>query len=94
MHPYEVLRRPVITEKNTILMSQNKYTFEIARGANKHQVKGAVEKTFNVEVVKVTGSRLPGKMTRLGKGRGLTPWWKKAVVTLKEGDKIEIFEGV
>jgi large subunit ribosomal protein L23 len=77
-----------------MLTERNKYIFEVSRGANKHQIKGAVEKAFNVEVIKVNVITVPGKMKRVGARRGLTPWWKKAVVTLKEGDKIEIFEGV
>ena len=94
MHVYEVLRRPVITEKSTELLSENKYSFEVARGANKHQIKEAVEQAFNVKVTAVNAMTVHGKMRRSGRLRGMTPSWKKAVVTLKQGDKIEIFEGV
>ncbi len=94
MHIFEVLRRPVITEKNTMLQEQNKYTFEIARDANKAMVKEAVEKAFNVHVLTVNVISVPGKMRRVGRHRGMTSPWKKAVVTLREGDKIEFFEGV
>ncbi len=94
MHSYEVLRRPLITEKNTMLVEQNKYAFEVARNANKPQIKEAVEKAFKVKVSSVNVMRVPGKMRRAGRGRGLTSPWKKAVVTLEPGNKIELFEGV
>jgi len=94
MHSYEVLRRPVITEKNTMLIEQNKYTFEVSRDANKPQIKEAVEKAFKVKVSSVNVIHVPGKMRRAGRRRGMTPSWKKAVVTLEPGNKIELFEGV
>jgi large subunit ribosomal protein L23 len=94
MHSYEVLRRPVITEKNTMLIEQNKYTFEVARDANKPQIKEAVEKAFKVKVSSVNVIHVPGKMRRAGRQRGMTSSWKKAVVTLEPGNKIELFEGV
>ncbi|MGB3129887.1 MAG: 50S ribosomal protein L23 [Dehalococcoidia bacterium] len=94
MHSYEVLRRPVITEKNTMLIEQNKYTFEVSRDANKPQIKEAVEKAFKVKVASVNVMHVPGKMRRAGRRRGMTSSWKKAVVTLEPGNKIELFEGV
>ncbi|MCJ7523445.1 MAG: 50S ribosomal protein L23 [Dehalococcoidia bacterium] len=94
MHSYEVLRRPVITEKNTMLIEQNKYTFEVSRDANKPQIKEAVEKAFKVKVASVNVMHVPGKMRRAGRQRGMTSSWKKAVVTLEPGNKIELFEGV
>lgn len=94
MHIYEVLRRPVITEKNTMLVEQNKYTFEVARDANKPQIKEAVEEAFKVKVHSVNVIHVPGKMRRAGRQRGMTPSWKKAIVTLEKGHKIELFEGV
>jgi len=96
MHLYEVLRRPLITEKDTTLQPQGKYVFEVIREANKHQIKQAVEKAFNVKVTTVNVMTVPGKKRRIGKrGREvLTPSWKKAIVTLQTGDKIELFEGV
>ena len=94
MHPYEVLRRPVVTEKETRQIASNKYTFEVALEATKIQVKEAVELAFNVKVVSINTSRLLGKKRRLGKHSGVTPTWKKAVVTIQEGQKIEFFEGV
>ncbi len=94
MHLYEVLRRPLITEKITTLQAQNKYAFEVAEEANKPQVKQAVEKAFKVKVTAVNTITVPGKLRRIGRQQVLTRSWKKAVVTLKPGDKIEIFEGV
>ena len=94
MHLYEVLRRPLITEKNTMLQAQGKYAFEVAAEANKHQIKEAVEKAFKVKVMAVNVMTVPGKTKRVGRRMVLTPSRKKAIVTLKPGDKIELFEGV
>ena len=94
MHLYEVLRRPVVTEKNTTLQEANKHLFEVAPDANKLQIKQAVQKAFNVEVVSVNVLNVRGKMRRVGRLRGMTPGWKKAIVTLKQGQKIQLFEGV
>jgi len=94
MHVYEVLRRPVITEKNTMLLAQGKYTFDVRQEANKSQIKAAVEKAFKVNVVSVNVINVPGKMRRAGRRRVMSPPWKKAVVTLEQGQKIELFEGV
>ena len=94
MHLYEVLRRPLITEKNTDLQAQGKYAFEIAQEANKRQVKQAVEKAFKVKVTAVNVLTVPGKRRRVGRRQVLTPSWKKAIVTLQPGDKIGFFEGV
>ena len=93
MEILEVLRRPIITEKNTALVAQNKYTFEVMKKANKAQVKRAVEGAFNVHVEAVNVISVPGKMKKIGRSRGMTRTWKKAVVTLKQGEKIELFEG-
>jgi len=94
MHPYEVLRRPMITEKTTILQEQNKYAFEVALGATKPQIKQAVEKSFNVKVTAVNVMTVPGKERRVGRRLILTPARRKAIVTVKAGDKIGFFEGV
>lgn len=94
MHLYEVLRRPLITEKNTVLQAENKYAFEVAGEANKLQVKQAVEKAFKVNVTAVNVMTVPGKTRRIGRRQVLTQSWKKAIVTLKPGDKIAFFEGV
>ena len=94
MHLYEVLRRPLITEKDTVLQVQDKYAFEVAGEANKHQIKQAVETAFNVKVTAVNVMRVPGKEKRVGRRVVLTPSWKKAIVTLQPGAKIELFKGV
>ncbi|OGO23884.1 MAG: 50S ribosomal protein L23 [Chloroflexi bacterium RBG_16_50_9] len=94
MHLSEVLRRPLITEKNTSLQAQNKYAFEIASSANKPLVKQAVEKAFKVRVTGVNVIIVPGKTRRVGRRQVQTNSWKKAIVTLQAGDKIEFFEGV
>lgn len=93
MHPYEVIRRPVITEKNTGLQVLGKYAFEVMERANKRQVKEAVEKAFGVTVTAVNMVSMRGKLRRVGRNQVMTPDWKKAVVTLKEGDSIQFFEG-
>jgi len=77
-----------------MLQAQGKYAFEIAREANKQQVKQAVEKAFKVKVLAVNVMTVPGKTRRVGRRQVLIQSWKKAIVTLKPGDKIELFEGV
>jgi large subunit ribosomal protein L23 len=94
MHLYEVLRRPLVTEKSTVLQGLNKYAFEIADGANKLQIKQAVEKAFKVTVTGVNVITMRGKEKRMGRRKVMSLPWKKAIVTLKPGDKIEFFEGV
>ena len=94
MHLYEVLRRPLITEKNSMLQAQGKYAFEVNGKATKPQVKQAVEKAFKVKVTAVNMATMPGKTRRVGRQQVLTQSWKKAIVSLKPGDKIEFFEGV
>jgi len=93
VHLSEVLRRPLITEKNSALQAQGKYVFEVAGEANKHQIKQAVEKTFKVKVTAVNVMTVPGKERRVGGRQVQTQSWKKAIATLKPGDKIELFEG-
>ena len=94
MNLYEVLRRPLITEKTTLLKEQNRYVFEVARGATKQQIKESVEAAFKVKVVRVNVITVPGKMRRFGRRQIMTPSWKKAIVTLEPGNAIEFFEGV
>jgi large subunit ribosomal protein L23 len=77
-----------------MLQVQNKYAFEVAEEANKNQIKQAVEKSFKVNVTTVNVMTVPGKRRRVGRRMVLTPSHKKAIVTLKQGDKIELFEGV
>ena len=94
MHLYEVLRRPLITEKATSLKEENKYAFEVANKATKTQIKEAVEKAFKVKVSKVNVVTVPGKTRRFGRRRVTGSPWKKAVVTLAPGHKITFYEGV
>jgi len=94
MNLYEVLRRPLVTEKSTRLSDGSKYVFEVDKRASKDQVRLAVEKAFKVGVVKVNIVRVPGEIKRMGRRAVAHPSWKKAIVTLKEGDKIQFFEGV
>jgi len=91
---FDVLRRPLVTEKNTVLQSQDKYCFEVAKEANKAMVKTAVEKAFKVTVTGVNIITVRGSEHRVGRKSVAGSSWKKAVVTLKAGDKIQIFEGV
>lgn len=96
MHAYEILRRPILTEKSNLQADYlSQYTFEVDRRANKHQVKKAVEEVFNVQVMAVNIVNIPAKMGRYGRRRVVRiPAWKKAIVTLAPGQRIEIFEGV
>jgi large subunit ribosomal protein L23 len=95
MHIYDVLVRPVVTEKSTIGAEVGQYTFEVDMRANKMQVKDAVETAFNVTVYDVNVMVMPAKVTRRGKREIMRQnKWKKAVVTLKPGDRIQLFEGV
>ncbi len=95
LHPMEIIRRPLITEKGAMLASHNKYLFEVHRDANKDQVREAVQKAFDVRVSKVNIMLMKGKPRRVRSGRiGHDPDWKKAVVTLVEGDKLDLFEGI
>jgi large subunit ribosomal protein L23 len=93
---HDVIVRPLImTEKGeTMKEEQNKVLFEVALKANKPQIKAAIEKLFKVGVVEVNTLVVRGKSSRLGRRMGKRPNWKKAVVTLREGDTIEFFEGV
>ena len=94
MHVYEVLKRPVVTEKTTLQAEEGRYTFEVDLRANKHQVKEAVEKVFGVDVVSVNVVNMPGKRRRYGRHVSKPQRWKKATVKLAEGQSIEFFEGV
>jgi large subunit ribosomal protein L23 len=95
MHIYEVIKRPIDTEKTRYQTEDGKYTFEVDLRANKHLVKEAVEKIFDVEVLSVNIISMPAKRGRYGR-RIVTrkPVWKKAIVTLAPGERIDIFEGV
>lgn len=91
--PQDVVIRPLVTEKSTRLMEENKYSFVVQKEANKIDIKKAVEQLFDVKVKAVNTMRIKGKPRRVGIHRGYRPNWKKAIVTLQEGSKgIEIFE--
>ena len=93
LHPSEVLIKPVISEKSYEGIAQNKYTFKVHKDAHKTQVRQAVEQLFDVSVVSVNIVKVQPKPKRRGAYLGIRPGWKKAVVQLKAGDSIEIFEG-
>lgn len=95
IHPFAVLRRPIITEKSTELSEQRKYVFEVDPRANKLQIKEAVEIAFSVKVLKVNVINVRGKLRRVGRAQpGRQADWKKAIVSLHEGYTIRLFEGV
>ena len=94
MNIHEVLIRPMITEKSTIMAEIGKYSFRVAPQANKTLIKEAVQKTFGVTVVDVNITMLRGKMKRYGPRFKKQPDVKKAVVTLRSGDKIQLIEGL
>jgi large subunit ribosomal protein L23 len=94
MHVFQVLKRPVITEKSTLLQEQNKYVFEILPKANKSQVREAVERAFKVSVLNVNIIPIHKERKRRGSGRWhFDKTSKKAVVTVAPGDTIQLFEG-
>jgi len=106
--PEEIIKRPLLTEKGTLLKEtggqgegevdpetlKSQLLFEVARDANKVEIKYAVEKLFNVKVLGVRTQLVRGKLRRIGRFSGMRPAWKKAIVTLKAGQTIEFFEGV
>lgn len=96
MHIYEVIKRPIVTEKSNILADlYGQYSFEVDRRANKHQVKEAVEHIFDVEVEKVRIINVKPKRGRYGRRAVVRESaWKKAIVTLAPGQRLEAFEGV
>lgn len=93
MDMHDLLLKPIITEKTTMLMSDGKYTFKVSLHANKIEIRKAVESVFNVKVKSVATIRVLGKVKRMGKFEGKRSDYKKAVVTLQEGETIEFFEG-
>ncbi|MBN2540935.1 MAG: 50S ribosomal protein L23 [Bacilli bacterium] len=92
MDKYEIIKRPIVSEKTTKLAEDRKYTFEVNKNANKIQIKQAVEEIFKVKVEKVNVINSKPKTKRVGQYTGLTASVTKAVVTLKEGNKIDIYE--
>lgn len=93
MDPRSVIIRPVVSEKSYALMAARKYTFRVDDRAHKFEIKEAIEKAFDVEVLKVRTSKVRSKPKRRGLNQGRSRSWKKAVVELAPGDSIELFEG-
>lgn len=89
--PHNIIVRPIISEKSYDMIALNRYTFEVAKSANKVEIGQAVESIFGVTVLKVNTMNVSGKPRRVRVQKGITRSWKKAVVTLKEGDTIEAF---
>ncbi len=90
--PRDIIIRPVISEKSYEMIEQNRYTFEVAKTASKPQIATAIAEIFGVTVSKVNTINVTGKPRRVRAAKGKTRDWKKAVVTLKEGDSIEFFQ--
>ncbi|MDQ4041842.1 MAG: 50S ribosomal protein L23 [Actinomycetota bacterium] len=93
LHPNEVLLAPVVSEKSYSLITDGKYTFKVHQDAHKTQIRQAVEQLFDVKVERVNILKVQSKPKRRGLFRGRRPGWKKAVVQLREGQTIDIFEG-
>jgi len=93
LHPNEVLLAPVVSEKSYSLITDRKYTFKVHKDAHKTQVRQAVEELFEVKVQAVNIVKVQAKPKRRGRSVGMRPGWKKAIVQLREGHTIEIFEG-
>jgi large subunit ribosomal protein L23 len=93
LHPNQVLLAPVVSEKSYELIEQRKYAFRVHPDAHKTQIRQAVEELFQVRVQAVNVIKVQPKPKRRGLIRGQKPGWKKAIVQLREGDSIEIFEG-
>jgi large subunit ribosomal protein L23 len=92
---YSILEKPLITEKSTMMQEQgNRVMFQVKRSANKLQIKEAVQNIFNVTVLDVNTINVKPKTQRFGRHQGQTKAWKKAIVLLKEGDRIDFFDGV
>ena len=91
---HQILVRPIVTEKNTMLNEVGKYTFEVLQTANKIEIKRAVETIFKVKVVTVRTQNMHGKVKRLGRSVGRRPDWKRAIVTLAKDQTIELFDQV
>jgi large subunit ribosomal protein L23 len=93
LHPSQVLIRPVVSEKSYEQIQTNQYTFRVHKDAHKTQIRQAVEELFDVKVERVNVVKVQPKPKRRGNFRGTRPGWKKAIVQLRKGDSIEIFEG-
>jgi len=93
MNVHDIIIRPIVSEKSYDLMEQNRYTFEVHKSAKKEQIAAAVQEVFGVTVLKVNTMNVSGKPRRLRYNKGLSRSWKKAIVTVKQGDKIDLFAG-
>ncbi|MFA5007359.1 MAG: 50S ribosomal protein L23 [Candidatus Izemoplasmatales bacterium] len=92
MDKYQIVKRPIVTEKSTKLSEKNKYTFEVDKNANKIEIKNAIEELFNVKVVAVNVINEIAKAKRVGTHSGFKPAVSKAIVTLAEGSKIDVYK--
>lgn len=88
-----IIIRPIVSEKSYALMELNRYTFEVDKRASKPHIAQAIEEIFGVSVTGVNTMNVPGKPRRQRYSKGITRTWKKAIVTLKDGEKIDLFEG-
>jgi large subunit ribosomal protein L23 len=93
MNAHDVILRPIVSEKSYDLMEMGRYTFEVHKTARKEQIAAAIEEIFGVTVTKVNTMNVAGKPRRLRYNKGLSRSWKKAIVTLKEGETIDLFAG-
>ena len=93
LHPAEILIKPVVSEKSYHQITENRYTFKVHKDAHKTQVRHAVEELFDVKVTRVNIVKMPAKPKRRGLIKGTRPGWKKAIVQIREGETIPIFEG-
>ncbi|MDP2859546.1 MAG: 50S ribosomal protein L23 [Bacillota bacterium] len=94
MEAREILIKPIVTEKTNLGMSKGRYVFMVKREANRTEIKRAVEEIFKVTVTSVNTANIMGKPRRMGKYEGKRPDYKKAVITLAEGQRIKLFEGI
>jgi large subunit ribosomal protein L23 len=94
LHKYSILRRPIVTEKSTLLQEERRYVFEVAPSATKLEIKDAVESVFGVNVKKVNTMNVRGKKKRFGPKMSQLRSWKKAIITVSPGETITLFEGV
>lgn len=88
-----IIKRPLVTEKNNTFSDKQTYVFEVDRKANKEEIRAFVERHFGVQVKNVRTAVCRGRSKRTSRGIGRVPYWKKAIVRLKEGEKITVFEG-
>lgn len=88
-----IIKNPLVTEKNNTMAEKQTYVFKVDRKADKNQIRASVEKYFGVKVISVRTAVCRGRSRRTSRGLGRVPYWKKAIVRLKEGEKINVFEG-